>query len=93
MTKYTEMTAPQMLEACADDAMKWAEAFCERFPTVPVDEAFGWFANAIENSGDVRFSRLVHDEQAWADFRLRVHDTRDLYREIAAMPAIEATVQ
>lgn len=29
------------------DAMKWAEAFCHRFPSVDVPSACSWFANAM----------------------------------------------
>jgi hypothetical protein len=42
------------------DAKVWAEKFCERFPTVSVDDALGWFANAIMAGYDtgIRRSRL-----------------------------------
>ncbi|MHB9879142.1 hypothetical protein ACSMXM_05710 [Pacificimonas sp. ICDLI1SI03] len=29
------------------DGMKWAKAFCHRFPSVELDDALGWFCNAI----------------------------------------------
>lgn len=34
------------------DAMDWAVAFNERFPQVPVDDAVGWFANALMRGYD-----------------------------------------
>jgi hypothetical protein len=55
---YMEMSGPEMLAACRDDASKWAAAFCEIAKTkgLDIDEDWmiGWFANAIENSYDVR---------------------------------------
>lgn len=58
MANYSKMTGPEMLQACGDDAGKWAEAFCEIVISagVPIDHGLmvGWFANAIEHSTDVR---------------------------------------
>lgn len=34
------------------DARDWAAAFCKRFPSVPEDEALGWFANALMRGFD-----------------------------------------
>lgn len=55
---YQEMSGPEMLDACRDDASKWAAAFCEiaRAKGLDIDEDWmiGWFANAIEHSQDVR---------------------------------------
>lgn len=78
MTEYLKMEAPEMLTALGDDAQKWAEAFVERFPGLCVADVFGWFANAIENSSDVRFFRLVKSDEAWSDFRQRVEEMRDI---------------
>lgn len=55
---YTTMSAGVMLAAICDDAKKWADAFMmitARYDH-PIDHAdmIGWFANAIEHSGDVR---------------------------------------
>ena len=36
------------------DAKDWAEAFCERFSAVPMDDAIGWFANALMRGYDER---------------------------------------
>ncbi len=80
--KYTAMNAGAMLEALADDGMKWAEAFHEQFPAVSVEDAFGWFANAIENTWDVRCSRLSKDEGEWLYFQERMESLRLLWREI-----------
>lgn len=56
---YTEMSGPELLDACGDSGRKWAAAFCqtaERLGHTGIDEdwVFGWFANAIEHSHDVR---------------------------------------
>lgn len=54
---YTEVGA-RLGGMLGDDAMKWAQAFCQyqkRFE-FEIDEGLmcGWFANAIEVSHDVR---------------------------------------
>lgn len=87
--RYTDMTAGDMLTALADDAMKWAQAFREQFPDVPEDAAFGWFANAIENSWDVRCSRATHDDERLVDHLSALLRNRDLWRELADMPDAE----
>lgn len=50
------MSGDPILEACGDDAGKWAAEYMRRFgdekPTE--DNLIGWFANAIEHSSDVR---------------------------------------
>ncbi len=54
---YAEMSGPELLAACRDDASKWAAAFCEIVKDrQAIDEGLmiGWFANAIEHSYDVR---------------------------------------
>ena len=55
---YTAMNGPEMLAACRDDGAKWAAAFCQHAKKHghEIDEGWmiGWFANAIENSHDVR---------------------------------------
>lgn len=54
---YAEMSGPELLAACRDDATKWAAAFCEIISDgLAIDEGLmiGWFANAIETSYDVR---------------------------------------
>lgn len=86
MTKYTSMSAGDMLQAMGDDAQKWAEAFREQYPGVPQDVMFGWFANAIEHSSDVRRSRLIHDDQAWIDHIELIASQRRVWREIDSMP-------
>ncbi len=59
MTDFTAMDGPTLLNACRDDAHKWAAAFCqhaEKLGHKGIDEGWmvGWFANAIEHSSDVR---------------------------------------
>ena len=87
MTKYNDMNAGGFLTALGDDATKWADAFCEQFPQIDREAAFGWFANAIENSSDVRRSRLIHDDARLVDFIEDVVSQRRLLRELAELPA------
>lgn len=68
------MTAPQMLEACGDDAMQWSRAFCQIAKSRGIDLGddpegwmVGWFANAIEYSHDVRGRRSLPQTQPLAD--------------------------
>lgn len=55
---YAAMLPGDMLAALGDDAMKWAEAFCQ-INGGDVGLMVGWFANAIEHSTDVRAGRQV----------------------------------
>lgn len=53
------MNGPDMLQACGDNASKWAAAFCQHAEELGhegIDEEWMtvWFANAIEHSHDVR---------------------------------------
>ena len=84
MSKYTDMSPGDMLTALGDDAMKWAEAFREQHPEIEQSLLFAWFANAIEHSTQVRFERLIHDDQVWMDFQAQVFQQRRMWREIAA---------
>lgn len=44
---------PMILVKTQDtDAYKWAESFCDQYPSVPVDEALGWFTSAIMTEHD-----------------------------------------
>lgn len=94
--KYTDMKAGDMLQALADDGMKWATAFREKYPDVPEDAAFGWFANAIENTWDTRCSRATHDDAALLDHVSDLVRNRDFWRELASAegsPEAATTVQ
>lgn len=58
---YTKLNPAQFLAALDDDAMKWAEAFCQLkksngWALDDIDESLmvGWFANAIEKADMVR---------------------------------------
>lgn len=81
---YTAMSAGDMLTALGDDAEKWAAAFAELHPAVPQDVMVGWFANAIEHSGDLRRGRLVRDDEAWKAFKEGVERDRQLFRDLQA---------
>lgn len=54
---YRAMSGAEMLEACGDDAKKWADAFCQINPIADPNFMMGWFANAIEQSTTVRCQR------------------------------------
>jgi hypothetical protein len=61
---FADMDAPTLLGSLRDDAYRWAEAFCEikrkrGWTIADIDEGLMvvWFANAIENSSDLRFRR------------------------------------
>lgn len=43
------------------DAMDWAKAFNKRFPEVSVDDALGWFANALMRGFDEHAARVAKD--------------------------------
>lgn len=56
---FDEMEGPALLEYCGDNGMRWAEAFCHTasklgYSDMDQEWVFGWFANAIEHSIDVR---------------------------------------
>lgn len=51
---FREMSEPQLLAYCSDDAHKWAKVFCAINGGFDRDVMTGWFANAIEHSTDVR---------------------------------------
>lgn len=82
MTRYTDMSAGDMLKALGTDAMKWAEAFREHFPDVPQDAAFGWFANAMMAQWDQTNSAITHDDTSLCDHISQLVRNRDLYREL-----------
>lgn len=83
MSEYLKMQSGDMLQALADDAMKWADAFAELHPEVDKGTTVAWFANAIENAWDTRSSRFSRDDDAWTDFKDQVERHRKLWREIS----------
>jgi hypothetical protein len=58
---FKGLDGPSLLDACGDDAQKWAQAFLELNPKCGVaeDVMIGWFANAIEHSSDMRIPGLA----------------------------------
>ena len=66
MAKYSEMSPGEMVTQCGDDAVKWAEAFCQFNPQSPHDVASmaAWFANAIETACDKRAGRIHNGDHA-----------------------------
>jgi hypothetical protein len=83
-TAYSAMSAGDMLHAVGDDAAKWAAAFAEQHPQIDKDVMIGWFANAIENTWDIRCSRLRESDAAWADFQADMERRKAFFRELAA---------
>lgn len=73
----------EFLNRLGTDAVKWAEEFCKRYPTVPEDEAMGWFANAMMAMWDLTNSDITHDDTALADHISGLIRNRDLWRELA----------
>ncbi len=57
--------------------MKWAHEFCRHFPSVPEDEAFGWFADAID-------AGRIGVRTALATIVAREHEARSLRRAAEA---------
>lgn len=59
---YTSIPEHMLPETCADDASKWASAFCQTAKKLgqDIDEGWmvGWFANAIEASWDKRIRAI-----------------------------------
>lgn len=56
---YKAMEPGDMLEALADDAHKWATAYCQFNPEANHCLMTTWFANAIETACDHRMWRLA----------------------------------
>lgn len=59
---YTSMKDTELLDACGEDAEKWAIAFNQHAVKLgysEMDEGWlvGWFANAIMNSFDIMTRR------------------------------------
>ena len=77
------VSAGDWLQRLGDDAMKWAQAFCEKYPEgPPVDVMVGWFANAIEHSSDVRRGRQIHSDEALLDHLDNVMWQRRFLRDL-----------
>lgn len=86
---WAKMSGGEMIDACGQDAMKWAEAFMalnQEPPTVEV--MFGWFANAMMTMWDVSNSRITHSDEALADHISALVRNRDSWRELGASPNI-----
>ena len=68
---YGAMSEPELLMALRDDGRLWAAAFCQiaKGHGLDIDEGWmtTWFANAIENSWDVRMARSAPDTRPVLD--------------------------
>ncbi len=58
-----EMSDPQMLAYCGDDARKWARAFVYFNSSVDEEMMVTWFANAIETADDHRAKRRTYVDE------------------------------
>ena len=56
---YTKMVPGMMLVDLADDAHKWATAYCQFNPGADHGLMVTWFANAIETAHDHRIRKMV----------------------------------
>lgn len=66
---YTKLAGQYLLDQLRDDARKWAVAFNQhavRLGYHGMDECWltTWFANAIENSSDIRYRRALANHPA-----------------------------
>lgn len=65
------------------DAQAWAIQFNKRFPTVSVDDALGWFANAIMRGHDTALQKREKEEAAgYLEFIKHVGLTASQRRDI-----------
>lgn len=86
---WAKMSPGEMVQACGQDAMKWAEAFCALKPeTIDVDVMFGWFANAMMTMWDVANSNATHSDELLVDHISALVRNRDLWRDLGASPNI-----
>lgn len=86
MSDYLKMGSGDMLTALGTDTRKWAEAFRERFPDVPEDEARAWFANAMMTMWDHTNSEIAHNDHLLVDRISQLVRNRALWRELAESP-------
>lgn len=85
---WSKMSGGEMVQACGQDAMKWAEAFMALNAEPPTAEVmFGWFANAMMTMWDVSNSNITHDDTALADHISALVRNRDMHRELAELHA------
>jgi hypothetical protein len=57
MSEATESDG-DFLARLGHDGEKWAAEFVKQYPTVPEDEALGWFCNAIMAGWDASAARF-----------------------------------
>lgn len=88
---YKAMPSHEMVQACGQDAHKWAQAFCQFYPpgsqAPDLELVIGWFANAMMTMWDVTNSNITHDDAALCDHISNLVRNRDLWRELAERPA------
>jgi len=65
---YTELNGPKLLHELGDDATRWAEAFCQKFPDNDKGLMKSWFACAIEYSNDIRKEKYTI--RSWGKWRV-----------------------
>lgn len=72
-----------MLERLGDDGMAWATEFCKRFP-ISVDDALGWFCNAIETAHDKRMRQMAPLRKYYEGYNARIDALEAALRDIRA---------
>ncbi len=93
---YPAMEGWEIIKACKDDAAKWAAAFRQtaiKLGYSDMDEGWliGWFANAIEVSGDYRRPAVPVQEAAQEARARKLEDMlRDLLLNIYARPDMQS---
>ena len=63
---YTKLNDADLLHEMGQDAMKWAEAFCQKHPDANVNEGLmvSWFASAIMHALDTERGTITNGEYA-----------------------------
>jgi hypothetical protein len=75
-----------LLKRLGDDAGAWAKEFSKRFPAVDEGDAIGWFANAIEHSGDVRRWRKDSTTKGWSINTMTYGEVEDAKAMLGRLP-------
>lgn len=79
-------TDAALLKRLGDDAGAWAREFSKRFPAIDESDAIGWFANAIEHSGDVRRWRKESETQPWSINTMTYGEVEDAKTVLGRLP-------
>ena len=65
---YTQLSGPDLIHECGQNAAKWAAAFqqivVDAGRTVDEEVMMGWFANAIMHTLDMERGTIINGEHA-----------------------------